>query len=438
MRRNFVGLGLVVGVLSLVFVLWVFGKFQGESGQQEGSSEKQSILYQLFGASGSVGTTKNSDSLTFVSDSCFDLSTKFGVESKLSEVQKDEAWKGYRGKAFDWQLKIVDVSALPVVGGFLVQAKCSPRSPSLIADLQLKYGSDVKPFVMQLQVGSSIKLQGTFTETSTLFGLTADGLIDTAKAENSKAVKTEIVPEPAKVSPAASPESGFVALMAKAEKGDTDAQCELGLLYSTGKGVPQDYAKAVQWWQRAAEAGSPRGQNNLGAMYADGTGVSQDYAQAVKWYRKSADKGYSAAQYGLGTMYDQGHGVPQNYAEALRWYEKAGEQGFVQAQFNAGVMYQTGEGVEQSFKAAADWYRKAAELGDAKSQFNLGVCYENGEGVNQDSVQAYRWWNLAAAQGHVEATKNRDRLAAQMTVTQKAEAQKLAQTSSAVATKSSK
>ena len=52
--------------------------------------------------------------------------------------------------------------------------------------------------------------------------------------------------------------------------------------------------------------------------------------------------------------------------------------------------------------------------------------YANGQGMPQDYVQAHMWLNLSAAQGHVNATKNRDTIAAKMTPAQLAEAQKLA------------
>ncbi len=79
------------------------------------------------------------------------------------------------------------------------------------------------------------------------------------------------------------------------------------------------------------------------------------------------------------------------------------------------------------------WYRKAAEQGVAAAQLNLGVRYDNGQGVPQDYVQAHVWFNLAAArflasetENRETAVRNRDRVAAKMTVAQIAEAQRLA------------
>jgi hypothetical protein len=62
-------------------------------------------------------------------------------------------------------------------------------------------------------------------------------------------------------------------------------------------------------------------------MYAEGKGVPQDYSEAFDWYRKAADQGYARGQDGVGYAYFNGAGVPRNYAEAARWYRKAAKQG---------------------------------------------------------------------------------------------------------------
>jgi uncharacterized membrane protein len=38
-----------------------------------------------------------------------------------------------------------------------------------------------------------------------------------------------------------------------AEQGDAKAQCDLARRYSRGDGVPQDYAKALEWYTKVAE-----------------------------------------------------------------------------------------------------------------------------------------------------------------------------------------
>jgi len=50
-------------------------------------------------------------------------------------------------------------------------------------------------------------------------------------------------------------------------QGVARAQINLGIMYDTGLGVPQDYAEAVKWYRTAADQGRARAQNNLGVTY---------------------------------------------------------------------------------------------------------------------------------------------------------------------------
>ena len=195
-------------------------------------------------------------------------------------------------------------------------------------------------------------------------------------------------------SPAA---QGLADLRASAEAGDAEAQFNLGGMYVTGVGVPQDAAAAVAWYRRAAEQGNATAQNNLGAMYAEGVGVPPDAAAAVAWYRRAAEQGNAAAQSNLGGMYDQGVGVPPDAAAAVAWYRRAAEQGHARAQYNLGGMYREGRGVPQDAAGAVAWYRRAAEQGHARAQYNLGGMYSEGLGVPPDAVEAHMWLTLAAS-----------------------------------------
>jgi len=40
------------------------------------------------------------------------------------------------------------------------------------------------------------------------------------------------------------------ALRVRAEAGDAEAQLDLGFMYGSGRGVPQDAAETVRWWRR--------------------------------------------------------------------------------------------------------------------------------------------------------------------------------------------
>ncbi len=54
--------------------------------------------------------------------------------------------------------------------------------------------------------------------------------------------------------------------------------------------VPRNDADAVKLNRKDAERGNANAQYNLGVMYSQGLGVTQDHAEAVKWYRKAAEQ----------------------------------------------------------------------------------------------------------------------------------------------------
>jgi TPR repeat protein len=81
-----------------------------------------------------------------------------------------------------------------------------------------------------------------------------------------------------------------------AQQGDPQAQMFMGYLYETGQGVPQNYTKAVQWYQRAAEQGNTLAQSQLGNMYRLGKGVSQNYIYAYMWFALAAKGGNANAK----------------------------------------------------------------------------------------------------------------------------------------------
>src|SRR6266511_426204 len=77
----------------------------------------------------------------------------------------------------------------------------------------------------------------------------------------------------------------------------------------------EDFVTAARIFGPFAEAGNARAQTHLGFMYSTGRGVPQNYIMAVYWYRRAAEQGEPSAQYMLGLLYDKGQGTPQNYIE---------------------------------------------------------------------------------------------------------------------------
>jgi len=96
-----------------------------------------------------------------------------------------------------------------------------------------------------------------------------------------------------------------------------------------------------------AEKGDPQAQLELGSKYFLGDGVPKNFVEAAKWLRKASDQGDASAQCLLGRLYDKGEGVPMDYMEALKLYRKAADQGNANAQLVVGTAYLTGKTVEK-------------------------------------------------------------------------------------------
>ena len=111
----------------------------------------------------------------------------------------------------------------------------------------------------------------------------------------------------------------FKMVLRNAEKGYAASQEELANCYYYGKGVTQDYEKAVYWFKKAANQWNAHAQYRLGVCYSMGKGVKQDNKQAFEWYKKSADQGFIYAQLKLAILYAKGVGVQKDEKKALNY-----------------------------------------------------------------------------------------------------------------------
>ncbi len=83
------------------------------------------------------------------------------------------------------------------------------------------------------------------------------------------------------------------AVIALADKGDAQAQYELGLMYELGMGVNKDLDQAFAWYQKSANQAYAKAQYNLGIFYALAKSVDKDIEQSKHWIRKANENGYS-------------------------------------------------------------------------------------------------------------------------------------------------
>jgi hypothetical protein len=86
----------------------------------------------------------------------------------------------------------------------------------------------------------------------------------------------------------ARPQVSAAAIVRAAERGNPQAQTQLGYMHEIGIAVPQDYRLAAMWYQRAAEQGDPRAQHLLGIMLNKGFGVHTNFIESYKWLNLAA------------------------------------------------------------------------------------------------------------------------------------------------------
>jgi TPR repeat protein len=186
-----------------------------------------------------------------------------------------------------------------------------------------------------------------------------------------------------------------------AQRGDANAEFNVGLLYATGKGVKRDLGQAADWYRKAAEQGVGAAEFNLGVMYANGDAVPRDVHQAVKWLQKASDAGIPMGREELANLYGS-KGI-ENHEKSVENYTQAATQGSPTAQFDLALLYDLGQSVPRNYEEAMKWYRKAADQGYAPAMTNVGILYYNQEGVKRDLVQAYAWFVRAKLAGDPRA-----------------------------------
>ncbi len=118
---------------------------------------------------------------------------------------------------------------------------------------------------------------------------------------------------------------------------------------------------------KQAQTGDPNAQNELGLLYSEGRGLPRNYHEAKDWFKKSAEQGHAGAQVNLGTLYSLGRGAPFSDPMALFWFQKAAEQRNALAFAKLGMMYEQGRAVPQSFVDAHMWYNLSAAYGEKRA-----------------------------------------------------------------------
>lgn len=94
---------------------------------------------------------------------------------------------------------------------------------------------------------------------------------------------------------------------------------------------PDDHHFAVRLYQENAEKGNSDAQYKLGLLYLSGNGALQDFTEAAKWLKLAAEQGHASAQYELGLIYRTGYGLATDQVQSYMWLNLAAAAGIQQA-----------------------------------------------------------------------------------------------------------
>src|SRR6185295_2450521 len=108
-----------------------------------------------------------------------------------------------------------------------------------------------------------------------------------------------------------------------AEKGDADAQFNLGQAYRLGRGWPIDIGAAQFWFERAAARGHLDAQTTLGLLLFQ----NGNHTGAVRWLKAASDKDEPRAMLVYGTALFNGDGVPQDPVQGYAYITRAAARG---------------------------------------------------------------------------------------------------------------
>ncbi len=204
------------------------------------------------------------------------------------------------------------------------------------------------------------------------------------------------------------------------KNGDNDAGFYLGRIAELGLGVTANPAAAAILYKAAADKGSAKALNRIGLMHYRGeAGVLQDFEAARTDICKASDLGEKDAMFNCAEIYQSGQPAPKKPDLAMKYYQKAADQGHIGALNVLGLLYRDGTDVEKDTTKSIVYFEKSATKGNPIGLFELGQFAE----ADKNLIKAHTYYNLASARNHPRAPESLQRVSALMTPEDLAKAQ---------------
>ena len=147
-------------------------------------------------------------------------------------------------------------------------------------------------------------------------------------------------------------------------------------------GKKQDFVQAAVIFHRLAEHKHPRALKRLAYLYSTGKGVKQDYATQLDLLRKAADLGDGEAMADLSAWYRVGHepsNLPQSFDQALFWAKRALDAGERQAHYKLGQLYADEKYPGHNSVVALGHFQEGSRIGCSIASAELGNVYRYGK-----------------------------------------------------------
>jgi len=151
--------------------------------------------------------------------------------------------------------------------------------------------------------------------------------------------------------------------------------------------TPTSEEDEIKRTEKRVEAEDPIAIRNLGIDYRDGTcGYPQDYAKALELFNRAAELGYAKAYCNIGYAYSHGVGVEADKKKAIHYYELAAIMGDIMARSNLGILEEN----IGNFDRALKHYLIAIRGGYSKCLKRIQALYSKGHATKDDYTTALR------------------------------------------------
>jgi len=157
----------------------------------------------------------------------------------------------------------------------------------------------------------------------------------------------------------------------------------------------------IQRYKKRTELNDGHAFYDIGCYYTEGTyGYPQNYAKALELWHRAAKLGYSVAYFTIGNAYMFGRGVEINKEKAKHYWELAAMCGVVEARHNLGIEEYEAGNVDRALKH----YMIAVKCGFKISLKGIKELYMEGHATKDDYTNA-----LQSYQSYLDDIKSNQR-----------------------------